>query len=224
VADLQVALTQLGFRPGRIDGIFGPQTDEALREFQQNRALGVNGVLAKATWHELLRVRATHLAPDVAASMLEIAEHREETSGVVLLCGRGALARALEKSLGTSEHVRVLLDVTDDDAASQANQLGVDLVLSVVEAGTDAITLYYWSGYRTHSRRGEVLASSLASDLARLPLAPPLEVKGMALPILRETRMTTVHVEHGTLAEQALHEIVTTIHDFLSAVIHSARA
>ena len=32
VAELQVLLSQLGFNPGRIDGIFGPTTGDALAE------------------------------------------------------------------------------------------------------------------------------------------------------------------------------------------------
>ena len=33
----------------------------------------------------------------------------------------------------------------------------------------------------------------------------------MALPILRETKMTTVHIEHGTLSEQVLHQAITAL-------------
>lgn len=40
VTELQRRLTQLGFAVGRSDGLFGPQTDHALREFQ--RGVGVN--------------------------------------------------------------------------------------------------------------------------------------------------------------------------------------
>jgi len=42
VAELQVRLAQFGFNPGRIDGIFGVLTEEALNEFQRNCALEVS--------------------------------------------------------------------------------------------------------------------------------------------------------------------------------------
>jgi hypothetical protein len=45
-----------------------------------------------------------------------------------------------------------------------------------------------------------------------------IEVTGMALPILRETQMTTIHVEHGDMAveesEQLARAISQTIRDF----------
>lgn len=44
VADLQRALGTLGFDAGRVDGIFGPSGDRALRDFQRNAGLTTDGV------------------------------------------------------------------------------------------------------------------------------------------------------------------------------------
>jgi hypothetical protein len=44
----------------------------------------------------------------------------------------------------------------------------------------------------------------------------------MALPILRETKMTTVHVEHGDLSEQVFHQAITAFEDIVTQVIHSS--
>jgi peptidoglycan hydrolase-like protein with peptidoglycan-binding domain len=60
VAQLQEALALLGFDPGRIDGIFGIQTQQALQEFQRNCALPVTGELTRTTLGELEHF---HLAP-----------------------------------------------------------------------------------------------------------------------------------------------------------------
>jgi N-acetylmuramoyl-L-alanine amidase len=49
VADLQQRLSDLGFNPGRVDGIFGPLTDDALRDFQRNVGLGPDGRCGPAT-------------------------------------------------------------------------------------------------------------------------------------------------------------------------------
>jgi peptidoglycan hydrolase-like protein with peptidoglycan-binding domain len=38
-----------------VDGIFGPKTEAAVRAFQQNENLSVDGIVGKQTWTTLLR-------------------------------------------------------------------------------------------------------------------------------------------------------------------------
>jgi len=38
-----------------VDGIFGPRTKAAVREFQQNENLSVDGIVGRQTWTALLR-------------------------------------------------------------------------------------------------------------------------------------------------------------------------
>ena len=45
----QEFLTQQGFNPGPIDGIFGPGTHKATIAFQKNRNLGQDGIVGQAT-------------------------------------------------------------------------------------------------------------------------------------------------------------------------------
>jgi len=54
VKDIQVALMNAGYNPGRIDGHMGKQTKAAIREFQKANNLAVDGHVGKKTW-ELLR-------------------------------------------------------------------------------------------------------------------------------------------------------------------------
>ncbi|MYG92051.1 MAG: peptidoglycan-binding protein, partial [Acidimicrobiia bacterium] len=44
VAELQSRLDALGFDTGKPDGIFGPQTERGLRDFQFNRGLAIDGI------------------------------------------------------------------------------------------------------------------------------------------------------------------------------------
>jgi N-acetylmuramoyl-L-alanine amidase len=46
---LQQRLAELGFDPGRVDGIFGPKTEQALRDFQRNLDLSADGSCGPAT-------------------------------------------------------------------------------------------------------------------------------------------------------------------------------
>jgi peptidoglycan hydrolase-like protein with peptidoglycan-binding domain len=50
VKDLQEALTALGFSPGKIDGVFGTATEQALKKFQASVGIDVDGVAGPITW------------------------------------------------------------------------------------------------------------------------------------------------------------------------------
>lgn len=53
VFSLQTILAQLGFRIGKIDGIFGQYTDKVVREFQSNLLLPADGIVGSATLKSL---------------------------------------------------------------------------------------------------------------------------------------------------------------------------
>lgn len=54
VAELQRELQAAGFSPGPVDGWFGPQTQAAVRAFQQSRGITVDGWVGPQTWGQLL--------------------------------------------------------------------------------------------------------------------------------------------------------------------------
>ena len=76
VRDVQRRLTQLGYRPGPVDGLFGPRTRAAVRWFQYKHGLATGGRVSRSTLavlharsdHEPLRtaVREPARRPDAA--------------------------------------------------------------------------------------------------------------------------------------------------------------
>jgi N-acetylmuramoyl-L-alanine amidase len=217
VADLQVRLSQLGFDPGHIDGIFGPSTDVALREFQRNCGAEVSGALTRATLIELRRLSA-------GTSRLSVTEARDlagfgDTSGPVILCGDKALVTALARELTATELGAAVL-VVEDNVSATANDAGAALVISLDQLESRGVHLHYWLGYRTHSRRGEQLASAIATGLSSAHHVPPVEVTGMGLPVLRETRMTALHIEINTTSEQELRSTIVAMAHSLAQVFH----
>jgi peptidoglycan hydrolase-like protein with peptidoglycan-binding domain len=50
VKDLQEALKALALAPGPIDGVFGKQTEDAVKAFQKLKELEVDGVVGPITW------------------------------------------------------------------------------------------------------------------------------------------------------------------------------
>lgn len=221
VAELQVRLAQLGFDPGRIDGIFGALLDGALIDFQRNRALEPTGTLTRATLLELWRM--TSIAPDrhLVTDARDRAGFNESASKLLVVAGRTALADAVSRSCSATGELLRLEDVGADDIAAAANAQNAGLVLSFeLNEALNGVHLHYWASYRSHSRRGEQLASALAAELANTCDLPRVEVTGMALPVLRETRMTTLHVEHGQ-HESQIETLATVICALVTKVLHN---
>ena len=55
VRTLQRALRRLGWKPGTVDGLFGPRTETALLRFQAAAGLAQDGVAGPRTWRALAR-------------------------------------------------------------------------------------------------------------------------------------------------------------------------
>lgn len=58
VRDIQTFLSQQGFYNGSIDGVYGPQTRNAVISFQQSRNLIADGVIGPRTWNTMLNGRS----------------------------------------------------------------------------------------------------------------------------------------------------------------------
>jgi len=153
VAELQVRLAQLGFNPGRIDGIFGPLLDEALSDFQRNCGLEVNATLTRRTLLELTRVTPStstssrHLVNEAR----DVAGFVEEASGPIVLCGTSTLRQLLEDSLRRQRKVISFEKASTLDVASFANENQAIVVLSIDHVhASEGLRLHYWASYRSH--------------------------------------------------------------------------
>ena len=221
VADLQVHLAQLGFNPGRIDGIFGPGLERALKDVQRNCGLSNDGTSTKATLRELTRMTITTADRYLVNDARDHAGFDDVVSGPLVLCGESPLVTLIARVLAASFDVHDLSASTDDEVARYANAHGAATVLSIQEvAQTSGIHLHYWASYLSHSRHGEQLASALATGLSMSQQLPAVEVTGMALPIMRETAMTTLRIEHGPLSDRALQEFSTMVSQIFGEVFH----
>ncbi|MDF2692296.1 MAG: hypothetical protein K0S65_679 [Labilithrix sp.] len=54
LAGVQDALAKLGFDPGTIDGLNGPNTQKAVREFQAQVSIGIDGIVGPETRQALV--------------------------------------------------------------------------------------------------------------------------------------------------------------------------
>jgi N-acetylmuramoyl-L-alanine amidase len=219
VAELQRRLGQLGFDPGRVDGILGPDTARALTEFQRNIELTPDGICGPQTVRALDRVRGrsgTGTGVSVVREVERLSHTQPTLRGrrVVVghLGGLEHLAHAVVHALharGTS--VLGLDDADGTHQAAAANRFQADVYLGLVTAETGSIAFYATAGFE--SVGGHCLADLLHDELRPLQpdrLDPPL---GMRLPVLRETSMPAVlvslpaarfPVEHSPAAAAAI--------------------
>jgi N-acetylmuramoyl-L-alanine amidase len=200
VAALQQRLSALGFDPGRPDGIFGPESEQALREFQLNAGIASDGVCGPATITALDRLDAL-----AAGSVAEVREHETLSDAprtvhgrrvTLVVAGHGPDVATPTAELLVARGAEV--EVVHDDvttAARLANDFGSDLVLGLFDAEVEGCTLTYFGNARFRSVAGHTHATRIGEELARLEVIANRCPRTSAL--LRETRMAAVGLHLG---------------------------
>lgn len=211
VAELQRQLGSLGFDAGRVDGIFGPMTELALKDFQRNAGLTTDGVCGRDVVATLRRLGSKAGTTETVAGVRERQRLRDRpraTSGqrVVVgnLGGLGSVASAVERHLHAAGAIVAVLHHPDPSVqAAEANlfEAGVYVGLALVDEAAPRLAYYAAPGFESAGGRrlAEQLAVALASAL-ELGISPPA---GMRLPVLRETRMPAV-MAHLAPAERVV--------------------
>jgi N-acetylmuramoyl-L-alanine amidase len=206
VADLQQRLSALGFDTGRVDGIFGGLTSSALADFQRNVSLPVDGILGASTLLELKRVMPRHAEPELVSSVRDRERLRQAPRTLLgrrLAIGEegglDVLVTAVRRHLvATGAEVVPLLHPDGSLQAAAANAADVEAYIGLrLDPDRTRCSASYYSGYSYESAGGRRLAELLQS-LAAAALGIPADgVRGMSLPVLRETRMPAVICEVG---------------------------
>ena len=197
VAELQARLGSIGFDPGRVDGIFGERTSRALIDFQENVALHPDGFCGKETVTELLRVFGR--SPEHVHWVKEREYLRSQTKTLsellVAVTNSGEAevpAEAISQRLHVEGiHVQTHSDPDRSALALLANRMNADVAIHL-EIGEGDSFIGFYSGYSYVSPRGRTLAELLASELNLTLSTNKVSVIGLAMPILRETRMPAI--------------------------------
>ena len=163
VLELQRRLLDMGFDSGRADGIFGIDTDTALRDFQRNVGLVPDGTCGPATLKALDRLRRTVIGgrPDALREDLDIARSGPRMAGKVVVIDpghgggdRGVMAHGHDEAAivedlaariegrlvatGVRAYLTRLPDMEMDETerADCANSLQADLLVSLHTDGS----------------------------------------------------------------------------------------
>ncbi|WP_287155012.1 peptidoglycan-binding protein [Candidatus Solincola tengchongensis] len=208
VRELQAYLNRLGFNAGREDGIFGQETDKALRAFQHDMGLPVDGIAGTSTISCLLRLKHGMKETSVAVvhETLRDGEDRGLKERLVVLDldpGQPELVEVLRSASEALKRMGIISIYTggpespdsESRRALKANQEGADAVLGFRPGDTDRFHVFFFGSGQYLSPRGRRLAELVACGLEKglgLPVSPPAP---RSYPLLRETRMPCVVVE-----------------------------
>ena len=203
VAEVQRRLGALGFDAGRVDGIFGPLTERALVEFQRNAGLVPDGNCGPATVLSLSRIPDRSVAPEPVVGVRERERLRGGSQSLVgkrvIIGDTGglhALAQAVARSLTRSGALGIVVQHPDgSEQAAQANGAEADVFVGLDMATGDARSpvVAYFAGREWASPSGRRLAELVGGSIR--PIFGAADVRGMGLPVLRETRMPAVLCE-----------------------------
>jgi N-acetylmuramoyl-L-alanine amidase len=198
VALLQHTLNRLGFDAGREDGILGPESAGALREFQRNAGLTVDGIAGPATLEAFRRVE--RMAGGSVAAVRERDELRRPAGladrRVYLAVELGFDQIGTPLRQGLERHrAQVMHDVSgadDHDLAARANRWDADLFLAVRGGGRGQWETAFFETATFRSERGCHAAGTIVHALADAGVDAEVLAVGRAYTVLRETRMAAV--------------------------------
>jgi len=201
VSELQRRLNALGFDAGRQDGILGPETETALRQFQRERGLEPDAVCGPETINALVSV-GTLAAGSVASVReretlrLHVRRLRGRRLFLVVDPGLAALGAATRRRL-FDEGATVAIDSSGDDhavLAAQANSFAADICVAFVTGTDPGARCAYFANQTFRSEAGLCLAHGITHQL-RTVLPVVDEPGGRTYRLLRETRMAAVVCE-----------------------------
>jgi N-acetylmuramoyl-L-alanine amidase len=224
IRELQRMLNALGFDCGKQDGLLGPNTARAVREFQRNVGDDVDGIVGPDTVSTLERMRPSERGP----SRAEVREREQlramhasiegQVVAVAAVPGPAngnrstgqsgesgdvafAVATALVRQLAAVGAKPALLHDGEEegfpsDHARMANELGASVCVSVQTSPSDAAgpTCSFFGSSTSHSPAGMVLARLILDEL-EAELGRSGRLQRLTGALLRETRMPAVQVE-----------------------------
>lgn len=249
VSALQARLNALGFDAGKEDGIFGVDTDRAVRSFQKEYGVAGDGIFGLVSHAALMGLRVDR--PGTSAQLREELRRMDKPglSGAMVVVdpGHGGPDQGDVTASGATEAdacwgmatrladrlasfgARVRFTRTEPEGpdirerATRANEAEADVFLSIhLNAHPEPSAEGSSTYYFGGSRAGEGLAEQIQEQLVRLGLRD-CRTHARSYPILRETRMPAVLVEPIFITNpdeaKRLEE-----HEFLSALADAIAA
>ena len=221
VASLQSRLVEMGFNPGRVDGIYGPATENAVKDFQKSVGTKVDGICGPGTVISLMRLMRTVSggAPTELRAQADRAKRGPALADKVIVLDPSPrneispltfdLAQKIEGrliALGVSVFLSrgATSSPSESERIAFANSVNADLVISI---GIDnykndmahGISTYFYGSdqHGIHSLVGERFATLAQREIcARTDLANN-RTHAKTWDLLRLTKAPTIRLELG---------------------------
>lgn len=204
VAELQHRLGNLGFDPGRTDGILGPDTEEAIAEFQRNVGLVVDHVCGPDTVAALLRI-ATRGGTSSVTGLKERERYRDASRDLmglrIAICSidegdpiAGPLGAGLQRE---GADVAMFASPDGSTLAQSVNGFNADVCVGLVMTDLPSCDVAYFGVETYVSPTGQALAELVVRELPAHPDHTPAIAVPMRIPLLRETRAPAIRVKIG---------------------------
>lgn len=218
IAALQARLTEMGFDCGRVDGIYGPRTEEAVKEFQKSVGVIVDGKCGPATIIALIRL--TKIVSGGTPSTLRQAANVQNrgpalANKVIVLNPNGnndlvydMAVRTEGRLLALGASVFLTRGATNNPSEQEridfSNASGADLTISLSidsytnEKAHGAATYFYGSdAHGIHSIVGERFASLVQREICARTDLTNCRTHAKTWDLLRLTTAPTVRIDLG---------------------------
>lgn len=233
VAELQSRLNSLGFDSGKVDGIYGPNTEAAVIDFQHNRHLAEDGKVGPGVVTEIHLVTRGEMkegrqairerewlrmlpATVAGARIFLDADCRDPEEAHDTWDAASAAALAIQDSGGVPVMSRSN-DITLPERvrARRANQMGSDLIVAF-RLNRDDDCVFYFASEHSSSAAGEALANAIAPTVGG-------HVEGRASAMLKETRAPAAVVALRHLDEKVGLAVAEGLNQFFRGEVRQER-
>lgn len=203
VAELQRCLVALGFDLGKIDGIFGPATAAALKEFQRQVGITVDGIFGPASLREIKKVITYQHETFYQLDEIKLNLKGDKAiPGSIVVCSIGSsnpLSKQIHQALAhPGINCQEIHGQIESELVTKVNELSPDLCIAIsVDSHSQKLSLNYYKGFNYESSYVKKLAINYKGLISYFLTSLNIEVEicGLAVPILRQTRMPTLLLE-----------------------------
>ena len=181
VSNLQMTLNVLGFSCGEVDGLYGPHTEAAVREFQANMSILADGIAFQDTFDAIERLhhvwQGKTASPEFSvphmglARAVNVLEERRILMGATDPIARNVASRAWNVACATTDGARVeLLDSGEGLVPGRLD--GADLLLVVATAPLTGEEKLPAGTVNLVIEEADTLTSRLAATVASCSIRP----------------------------------------------------